>query len=136
MQSVTSCAVSVRVKNTFLFPISANKSLTLGTDVYGRGYYRIKIESPDFTIASFGSLGPFQLSPENALAIDPGSQLPRDIFVFCPQSKGYDILVLFEETNTSGGTIFKSLPVHKIGADTISDGGRLSLTVVQSSSPS
>ena len=104
--------------------------------IYGRGYYRIKIESPDFTIASFGSLGPFQLSPENALAIDPGSQLPKDIFVFCPQSKGYDILVLFEETNTSGGTIFKSLPVHKIGADTISDDGRLSLTVVQSSSPS
>lgn len=133
MQSVTSCAVFVRVKNTFLFPISANKTLILGTDVYGRGYYRIKIESQSPRSKAWG---PFQLSPENALAIDPGSQLPRDIFVFCPQSKGYDILVLFEETNTSGGTISKSLPVHKIGADIISDDGRLSLTVVQSSSPS
>lgn len=87
MQSVTSCAVSVRVKNTFLFPTSANKTLTLGTDVYGRGYYRIKIEFPDFTIASFGSLGPFELLPKNVFGIDPGSQLPKDIFVFCPQSK-------------------------------------------------
>jgi len=134
-QSVTSRAVSIRAKDAILFPISANKTLTLETHVSGRGYYRIRIEFRDFTVATFESLGPFQLSPKNALGIDTGSQLPRDNFVFRPQSEGYDILVLFEETNTSGGTTFKSLPVHTLGANIISDDRRLSLTVTQSTSP-
>ena len=56
--------------------------------------------------------------------------------MFRPESEGSYLLVLFEETNTSGGGMaFKSLPVHKLGADIRSNDGRLTLTVLGAAVP-